>query len=71
MKAILVGFGFIGRSLVKTICLKKETLSLFDKEFKLIGASTSHTQSVIKTGGIAVNLALHPNVSNHFFCVLA
>ncbi|MCK4952303.1 homoserine dehydrogenase [Candidatus Bathyarchaeota archaeon] len=39
MKAILVGFGFIGRSLVKTIRLKKNTLNLIDKEFKLVGVS--------------------------------
>jgi len=38
MKAILVGFGFIGRNLIKTIYQKRNLLTT-DKEFKLVGVS--------------------------------
>ncbi|PCN50312.1 hypothetical protein B6U99_05115 [Candidatus Geothermarchaeota archaeon ex4572_27] len=39
MKAILVGFGFIGRSLVKAIRDKLEVLRSLDPDFKLVGVS--------------------------------
>lgn len=39
MKAILVGFGFIGRNLVETIYQKRDLLKKADKKFKLIGVS--------------------------------
>ncbi len=41
MKAILVGFGFIGKSLVESIHRKREILRKFDEDFKLIGVSQS------------------------------
>ena len=40
MKAILVGFGFIGRSLVKALASKLELIKRFHPGFKLIGVAT-------------------------------
>ncbi len=37
MKAILVGFGFLGRHLIGTIHRKREELGKFAKDFKLVG----------------------------------
>jgi len=37
MKAILIGFGFLGRYLVATVYGKREELEKVDKDFKLIG----------------------------------
>ncbi len=37
MKAILIGFGFIGRHLVQAMCAKKEVLNKVDRDFKLVG----------------------------------
>ncbi len=37
MRLILVGFGFLGRSLVKTMYGKRDLLSRVDREFKLVG----------------------------------
>jgi len=37
MRALLVGFGFLGRYLIKTIYGKREELEKVDKDFKLIG----------------------------------
>ena len=41
MKVILVGFGFIGRGLVKTFHEKLDKIRILDREFKLVGVSDS------------------------------
>ncbi len=41
MKILIIGFGFIGKNLVKTIYQKIELIKRFDKDFKIIGVSDS------------------------------
>jgi homoserine dehydrogenase len=41
MKAIIVGFGFIGRDIVKALYEKSDAIRKADKRFKLVGVSNS------------------------------
>ncbi|MBS7656723.1 homoserine dehydrogenase [Candidatus Bathyarchaeota archaeon] len=41
MKTIIVGFGFIGRDLVRVINEKRDIITKYDRNFKLVGVSNS------------------------------
>jgi len=41
MKTIIVGFGFIGRDLVRVINEKRDIIKKYDQDFKLVGVSNS------------------------------
>ncbi|MBS7615346.1 homoserine dehydrogenase [Candidatus Bathyarchaeota archaeon] len=41
MKTIIVGFGFIGRDLVRVINEKRDIITKYDQNFKLVGVSNS------------------------------
>ncbi len=50
MKVIIIGFGFIGRELIRTLNEKMEVLKSVDRNFKVIGVSTSKGYVYDKNG---------------------
>jgi len=50
LKVIIIGFGFIGRELIRTLNEKMEVLKSVDRNFKVIGVSTSKGYVYDKNG---------------------
>ncbi len=50
MKAIIVGFGFMGRDLARVLNQKSDVVAKFDKEFKVVGVSNSKGYVLEKKG---------------------